>query len=40
MADFKKEFRSTPDHGGEGSERFDELTEDQINQQQIVKQKR
>ena len=40
MAEFKKEFRSTPDHGGEGSERFDELTEDQINQQQIVKQKR
>ncbi|MBC9957028.1 F0F1 ATP synthase subunit alpha [Yimella sp. cx-51] len=40
MADFKKEFRSTPDHGGEGSERFDELTEDQINQQKIVKQKR
>ena len=40
MAAFKKEFRSTPEHGGEGSERFDELTEDQINQQQIVKQKR
>lgn len=40
MAEFKKEFRSTPEHGGEGSERFDELTEDQINQQQIVKQKR
>ena len=40
MAEFKKEFRSNPDHGGEGSERFDELTEDQINQQQIVKQKR
>ena len=28
MAAFKKEFRSTPEHGGEGSERFDELTED------------
>ncbi|NHN56371.1 F0F1 ATP synthase subunit alpha [Calidifontibacter sp. DB0510] len=38
MAAYKKEFRSTPDHGGEGSERFDEITEDQINQQKIVKQ--
>ncbi len=39
MAEFKKEFRATPEHGGEGSEQFDELTQDQINQQQIVKQK-
>ena len=38
MESFKKEFQASEDKGGEGSEQHDEITQDQIDQAQIVKQ--
>ncbi|KNX36622.1 F0F1 ATP synthase subunit alpha [Luteipulveratus halotolerans] len=38
MDSFKKEFQASEDRGGEGSEQHDEITQDQIDQAQIVKQ--
>ncbi|CAG7572469.1 F-type H+-transporting ATPase subunit alpha [Barrientosiimonas humi] len=38
MKAFKQQFQPTEDRGGEGSERHDEITQDQIDQAKIVKQ--
>ncbi|MDE9365944.1 F0F1 ATP synthase subunit alpha [Luteipulveratus sp. YIM 133132] len=38
MERFKQEFRAGEDRGGEGSEQHDEITQDQMDQAQIVKQ--
>ncbi|WP_018156593.1 F0F1 ATP synthase subunit alpha [Demetria terragena] len=39
MEKFQKQFQSTEDHGGEGSEQHDEITQDQMDQAQIVRNK-
>lgn len=39
MEAFKKQFQASADHGGEGSEQFDEIAADHINQEKITKQK-
>ena len=38
MASFKKQFQASPDHGGEGSEQFDEIAADHITQEKLKKQ--
>jgi len=39
MDDFRKQFQASSDHGGEGSEQFDEIAADHINQEKITKHK-
>lgn len=39
MDDFRKQFQASSDHGGEGSEHFDEIAADHINQEKITKHK-
>ena len=39
MDNFRKQFQASSDHGGEGSEQFDEIAADHINQEKITKHK-
>ena len=39
MEAFKKQFQASSDRSGEGSEQFDEIDEDHINQEKITKRK-